>query len=61
MGSNPAASLRPLHARTENSGERDKAMDQFIIPITATKDKPPNPAKVKAAFNVYMEKLRLAD
>lgn len=41
--------------------EIDKAMDQFIIPITESKGKPPDPAKVKAAFNLYMEKLKLAD
>ena len=41
--------------------EIDKAMDLFITPITESKGKPPDPAKVKAAFNVYMEKLRLAD
>src|SRR6266853_4780208 len=41
--------------------EIDKAMDQFITPITEAKGKPPDPSKVKAAFNVYMEKLRLAD
>jgi hypothetical protein len=41
--------------------EIDKAMDQFIIPITESKGKPPDPAKVKAAFNTYMEKLKLAD
>jgi hypothetical protein len=41
--------------------EIDKAMDQFIIPITESKGKPPDPAKVKAAFNSYMEKLKLAD
>ena len=41
--------------------EIDKAMDLFITPITESKGKPPDPAKVKAAFNVYLEKLRLAD
>ncbi len=41
--------------------EIDKAMDLFITPITEAKGKPPDPARVKAAFNVYMEKLRLAD
>jgi hypothetical protein len=41
--------------------EIDKAMDQFITPITEAKGKPPDPARVKAAFNVYMDKLRLAD
>jgi hypothetical protein len=41
--------------------EIDKAMDQFIIPITESKGKPPDPAKVKAAFNLYLEKLKLAD
>jgi hypothetical protein len=41
--------------------EIDKAMDLFITPITEAKGEPPDTAKVKAAFNVYMEKLRLAD
>ena len=41
--------------------EIDKAMDQFITPITEAKGKPPDPAKVKAAFNAYLEKLKLAD
>ena len=41
--------------------EIDKAMDQFITPITEAKGKPPDPAKVKAAYNTYLEKLRLAD
>lgn len=41
--------------------EIDKAMDQFITPITEAKGKPPDAARVKAAFNVYMEKLKLAD
>lgn len=41
--------------------EIDKAMDQFITPITEAKGKPPDPAKVKAAYNLYLEKLKLAD
>jgi hypothetical protein len=41
--------------------EIDKAMDQFITPITEAKGKPPDPAKFKAAFNLYLEKLKLAD
>jgi hypothetical protein len=41
--------------------EIDKAMDQFITPITESKGKTPDPAKVKAAFNTYMEQLKLAD
>ena len=41
--------------------EIDKAMDQFISPITEAKGKPPDAAKVKAAFNAYLEKLKLAD
>jgi hypothetical protein len=41
--------------------EIDKAMDQFLTPIWEAKGKPPDPAKVKAAFNTYMEKLKLAD
>ena len=41
--------------------EIDKAMDQFITPITEAKGKPPDPAKVKSAFNAYLEKLKLAD
>ncbi len=41
--------------------EIDKAMDQFIGPFTESKGKPPDPAKVKAAYNLYLEKLKLAD
>jgi len=41
--------------------EIDRAMDQFITPIMEAKGKPPDPAKVKAAFNSYLEKLKLAD
>ena len=39
----------------------DKTMDQFISPIMEAKGKPPDAAKVKAAFNAYLEKLKLAD
>ena len=41
--------------------EIDKAMDQFLTPIWEAKAKPPDPAKVKAAYNTYLEKLKLAD
>jgi hypothetical protein len=41
--------------------EIDKAMDQFITPLTDAKGKPPDAAKVKVAYNLYLEKLRLAD
>ena len=41
--------------------EIDRAMDQFITPLMDAKGKAPDAAKVKAAFNVYMEKLKLAD
>jgi hypothetical protein len=41
--------------------EIDKAMDQFITPITEAKGKAPDAARVKAAFNFYMEKLKQAD
>jgi hypothetical protein len=41
--------------------EIDKAMDQFITPITESKGKAPDAARVKAAFNTYLEKLKLAD
>ncbi len=41
--------------------EIDKAMDQFIMPITEAKGKSPDAAKVRAAFNAYLEKLKLAD
>ncbi len=41
--------------------EIDKARDQFITPITESKGKTPDPPEVKAAFNLYMEKLKLAD
>lgn len=41
--------------------EIDKAMDQFISPITEAKGKPPDAVKIKTAFNLYLEKLKLAD
>lgn len=41
--------------------EIDKAMDQFLTPLWEAKGKPPDPAKVKAAYNTYLEKLKLAD
>jgi len=41
--------------------EIDKAMDQFIDPLTEAKAKAPDPAKVKAAFNNFLDKLKLAD
>ncbi len=41
--------------------EIDKAMDLFLTPIWEAKAKPPDPAKVKAAYNAYLEKLKLAD
>ncbi len=39
----------------------DKAMDDFVLPLAEYKTKPPDAARVKAAFNAYMEKLKLAD
>lgn len=39
----------------------DKAMDQFISPITEAKGKLPDAARVKAALNAYLEKLKQAD
>jgi hypothetical protein len=39
----------------------DKAMDDFVLPLMDYKTKPPDPARVKAAFGAYMEKLKLAD
>lgn len=41
--------------------EIDKAMDDFITPLTDYKSKTPDPVRVKAAYNAYLEKLRLAD
>jgi hypothetical protein len=41
--------------------EIDKAMDQFIAPLMEAKGKAPDPAKVKAAFNTFLERLKLAD
>lgn len=41
--------------------EIDKAMDQFLTPLLEAKGKPPDTAKVKAAYNAYLEKLKLAD
>jgi hypothetical protein len=39
----------------------DKAMDDFVLPLTEFKTKPPDPGRVKAAYNAYLEKLKLAD
>jgi hypothetical protein len=39
----------------------DKAMDDFVLPLMDYKTKAPDPARVKAAFSTYMEKLKLAD
>ena len=41
--------------------EIDKAMDQFITPLTEAKGKTPDAAKIKPAFNLYLEKLKKAD
>lgn len=41
--------------------EIDKAMDQFLTPLWEAKAKPLDPAKVGAAYNTYLEKLKLAD
>jgi hypothetical protein len=39
----------------------DKAMDDFVLPLMEYKTKPPDAARIKTAFNMYMEKLKLAD
>lgn len=41
--------------------EIDKAMGEFLTPLWEAKGKPPDPAKVKSAYNAYLEKLKLAD
>src|SRR5499427_1557328 len=41
--------------------EIDKAMDQFLSPLWEAKAKPPDAAKLKAAYNAYLEKLKQAD
>lgn len=41
--------------------EIDKAMDDFITPLTDYKSKAPDPAHVKAAYSSYLEKLKQAD
>lgn len=39
----------------------DKAMDQFIAVFLERASAAPDPAKVKAAYTLYLEKLKLAD
>jgi hypothetical protein len=39
----------------------DKAMDQFLSPILEAKGKPMDMARVKASYNLYLDKLKLAD
>jgi hypothetical protein len=41
--------------------EIDKAMDDFITPLKEYKSKAPEAARVRAAYNLYLEKLKLAD
>jgi hypothetical protein len=41
--------------------EIDKAMDHFIAPLVAHVTSAPDQAAVKAAYNAYLEKLKLAD
>jgi hypothetical protein len=41
--------------------EIDKAMDQFVTPLMNAAKTPPEAAKVKAAYNAYLEALKLAD
>jgi hypothetical protein len=46
------------HARFE---EIDKAMDQFLSLLIERTTPPVDPARLKAAYNSYLEKLKLAD
>lgn len=41
--------------------EIDKAMDEFLTPLWEAKTKAPDTARVRAAYNAYLEKLKLAD
>lgn len=41
--------------------EIDKAMDAFVTPLEEYKAKAPDAARIKAAYNTYLEKLKLAD
>jgi hypothetical protein len=41
--------------------EIDKAMDQFVTLLTDHPTSPADPARLKAAYNGYLEKLKLAD
>ena len=59
-GDTPAAAqLARSLERVWDKGE--EAMDEFVMPLMEYKTKPPDPARIKAAFNAYMEKLKLAD
>jgi hypothetical protein len=41
--------------------EIDKAMDRFIAPLVAHVASAPDQVAIKAAYNAYLEKLKLAD
>jgi hypothetical protein len=43
------------------SEQIERATDDFLSLITDAKGKPPDPAKVSAAMNLYLEKAQLAD
>jgi hypothetical protein len=49
---------RTNHARFD---EVDKAMDQFIILLLEHANSAPDPAKLKATYTNYLDKLKLAD
>lgn len=41
--------------------EIDKSMDDFLTPLMGYRSKAPEAAMVKAAYNTYLEKLKLAN
>jgi hypothetical protein len=49
------------HSNPQVFDQVDKAMDEFITPLVDSKAKAPDPARVKATYAAYIEKLKLAD
>ena len=61
----PSRGLRRDTARSETNPDWfkpvDQAMDDFMTAVQAGAKTPGDAAKLKAAYNTYLEKLQLAD
>ena len=56
-----ALGLLLLSTLPPSQAQSDKAMDQFIAILVDHATSAPDASKLKAAYTVYLEKLKLAD